>query len=424
MTIKRHFTSVAALTLLVFAMCIGQFSPALAATSVSPNAIITWNAIAQRTAITVGKLPQTHSMIAISFAQAAVYNAVVAIKGGYQPYKSDVGLRPGASVDAAVATAAHDVLVHYFPGQKEPLDADYTAALVAITEGTAKSDGVSLGHQAAAEIIAQRQGDGYETDIGFTVPAPVPGAWQPPAGASPQTPWVSKMKPFTLESPDQFRPGPAPALTSSEWASEYNEVKQYGANNSSARTAEQTDVARFWSTNAIVQYNAAFKEIALGRNLDAMQTARLFAMGNIVASDALVSCFDAKYHELFWRPQFAIPLGDSDGNPDTASDPDWKPLIATPNHPEYPAAHGCLTSAEAEILAAFLGTNRININLTSAVGGLAHPIRHYERTADLLQEMTNARVWGGVHYRESVVKGINVGRKVAHWALERYFLAN
>ena len=388
----------------------------------SPVAVITWNAIAQRAAIMVAKQFQTQSMIYISFAQAAVYDAVVAIEGGYQPYLLNLERKPGASVNAAVASAAHAVLVHYFPAQQPALDIDYANAVAAIPDGAAKTDGIAVGQAAADGIIALRQGDGLEADIGFTMPPAYPGVWQLPAGIAPQTPWVSRLRPFMFHSPDQFRPGPPPELTSSEWSTEFNEVKDLGRSNSVARTAEQTDIARFWSTNAIAQYNTAFKQIVLDGGLDVVEAARLFAMGNLVGADALIACFDAKYHYLFWRPQFSIPLGDTAGNPDTLGDSTWTPLLSTPNHPEYPAAHGCLTSAEAEVFANFFGTNQIDVDLTSTVPNLVQPTRHYDRVVDLVQEIIDARVWGGLHYRESGVKGVNVGRKVAHWALERYFL--
>jgi hypothetical protein len=237
------------------------------------------------------------------------------------------------------------------------------------------------------------------------------------------TPWASKLQPFMLNSPDQFRPGPPTALNSRAWVADYNEIKTIGSLTSTSRTAEQTDIARFWTTNPIVQYNAAFEEVALTRGLNAVQTARLFAMGNMVGADALIACFDAKYQYLFWRPQFAIPLGDSDGNPATAGDPAWKPLVGTPPHPEYPSGHGCLTGAEAEVFATVLGTNRINLDLTSTVPNLLQPRRHYERVADLTQEVGNARVWGGIHFRDATIKGLAMGRKVANWTLKRYFLA-
>ena len=418
---KGGTTKIRALLVASAILLVGRGSASLA-TPTSPAAVITWNAIAQRAAIQVAKQLQAQSVIYISFAQAAVYDAVVAIEGGYEPYKLSLGRRPAASVDAAVATAAHDVLVHYFPAQQAALDIDYADALAAIPDGAAKDGGIEVGQEAAAGIVALRQGDGLEADIGFTMPLPGPGVWQLPAGQTPQTPWVSALRPFMLQSPDQFRPGPPPSLTSRKWAVEFNEVKALGRSDSLSRTAEQTDVARFWSANAIVQYNTAFKQIAEDQELDAVQAARLFAMGNLVGADALIACFDAKYHYLFWRPQFAVPLGDTDGNPDTAGDPTWTPLLATPNHPEYPSAHGCFSAAQAEVFTAFFGTKRIEVDVTSTVPNLTLSTRHYDRAADLVQEIVDARVWGGLHYRESVVTGAALGRKVARWTLKLYFL--
>jgi len=311
-----------------------------------PNAIIAWNTIAIRT---IAPQPAAAAFIYGSYVQAAVYNAVVAIEGGYQPYHSNIPASPGASVDAAVATAAHNVLVKYFSAQQAALDSDYQTSLAAIPDSTAKTGGIQIGTQAASELITLRQGDGLNADIGFTMPAPGPGVWQLPAGANPVTPWLSKLKPFMLESTDQFRPAPPPDLTSSEWATEYNEVMAYGRNDSQVRTSEQTQIARFWSSVPFTQYNQSYQLVSSSRGLNAMQTARLMAMGNMVAADALVGCFDAKYHYLFWRPAFAIPQGDADGNPNTPGDPTFVPLLATPGHPEYPSAHGCATSAEAEM---------------------------------------------------------------------------
>lgn len=387
----------------------------------SPAAVIIWNEIAQRSAIQVAKQSTAHAMISIAFVQAAVYDAVVAIEGGYQPYQVRLTHLPEASVDAAVATAAYQVLVHYFPAQQAVLDADYAASLAAVADGPAKITGIAVGQVTAAGTIAGRQHDGFEADTGFTMPTPGPGVWQLPEGQTAMTPWVATLRPFMLRSADQFRPGPPPALSSRAWADDFHDVKTIGSLTSPVRSAEQTDVARFWTTNPIVQYNVAFKELALARNLDALQTARLFAMGNLVGADALIACFDAKYAYLFWRPQFAIPLGDSDNNPATIADPAWKPLVGTPPHPEYPSGHGCLTGAQARVFAAFLGTKQIAIDLTSTVPDLQQPRRHYARTTDLTQEVADARVWGGIHFREAMTEGFVLGERVADWTLKRNF---
>lgn len=400
----------------------GKQVEAQAGISSGANAVVNWNAIAVRTAIQVAGQNQPQSSMYLARVQAAVYNAVVAIEGGYEAYKSRLAPRPGASVEAAVALAAHDVLVHDFPAQQGTLDADLAALLAAISDGTAKTAGIEVGQQAAAELIAQRLGDGLEANIGFTMPPPGPGVWQLPTGAVPLSPWISKLRPYMLDSPDQFRPGPPSDLSSEEWAVQFEEVKRIGRNNSTERSAEQTDIARFWTTHAQAQYNAAYRQIVGDRGLDVVDAARLMAMGNLVGADALIGCFDAKYHYLFWRPQFAIPQGDTDGNPQTAADSNFVPLLGTPPHPEYPSAHSCYTSAQAEVFIEVLGTQRIELDLTSTAPNVVQRTRHYEYANDLVQEIIDARVWGGIHYRESDVKGASLGRKVAHWALNRYFL--
>jgi hypothetical protein len=231
---------------------------------------------------------------------------------------------------------------------------------------------------------------------------------------------MSRLQPFMLTSPQQFRPGPPPDLSSAEWAEQFNETRLYGHRDSQVRTAEQTTVARFWSSIPLTQYNLAYQQIASTRQLSALDTARLMAMGNMVGADALIGCFDAKYHYLFWRPAFAIPQGDNDGNPNTSGDPGFVPLLGTPAHPEYPAAHGCATAAQAEVFAMFLGTQHIGVTIPSTVAGIT--ARYYASANDLTEEIIDARVWGGIHYRGSGVAGANLGRKVAHWTLKRYFV--
>lgn len=391
-------------------------------TASSPDAVIHWNEIAQRAIMQVAKQSVPQSSIYFAFPSAAVYDAVVAIEGGYQPYKLDLKPRPGASVDAAVAAAAHDTLVHYFPDQKVALDADYTTALAAIPDGTAKIDGIAVGQEAAAGMIADRQGDGLEADIGFKMPTPGPSVFQLPEGAKALTPWLSKYRPFLVNSVDQFRPGPPPALGSSEWAKEFNEVKEIGGSDSKVRTPEQTDTAMFWTTPSPAQYNAAFKKVIMDHKLSDVEAARLYAMTNLVGADAFAGCFDAKYHYLFWRPVTSVAQVTTAQNPQTASEPNWKPLLVTPPHPEYPSSHGCYSMAVAQALATFLGTDQVNIELTSSIPNLKQPVRHFATVNDWITEVANARVWGGIHYRGSTTAGTTLGSNLAKWALVRNFL--
>ena len=383
--------------------------PASAAAAPS-GAVLHWNAIAQREVVPAppaAAQPQPSSLSSMAFVQAAVYNAVVAIEGGYEPYGHGVAPRRGASVDAAVATAAHDVLVHYFPARAGQLDADLAAALAPIPEGRAKDRGTDVGHEAAADIIARRAGDGWFADIGFTMPAPAPGVWQLPAGQSPLVPWLSRLRPFTLRSPDQVRPEAPPALSSRRYAKARDEVEVVGRSDSAVRSPEQTLIARFYTSHVAVQYNTAYRELAERRGLDAVQAARLIAMGNVVGADALIACFDAKYHHLFWRPVFAIP--------------GWTPLLGTPAHPEYPSAHSCVTFAQSSVFKRFLGTGRIDVDLRSFPAIPEMPVRHFETVEDLRHEIVDARVWGGIHFRFSNRVGGELGSRVASWALDRFF---
>lgn len=423
MPITRFIAALVALVVLATQALAAHPISAQAATPADAGSVVGWNGIARRTVVHVAGQSTAHAMTSIAFVQAAVYDAVVAIEGGYVPYQVRLEQLPDASVDAAVATAAHHVLVHYFPAQQAALDADYAAALATVPDGAPKHAGVAVGQAAAAGIIARRQGDGLEVDVGFTMPAPAPGVWQLPEGQMPMTPWAARLRPFMLHSPDQFRPDAPLAFSRRAWAEDFNEVKLLGRIDSPQRSAEQTDIARFWATNPVVQYNVAFEQIVIDRGLNAVQAARLFAMGNLVGADALIACFDAKYSSLFWRPQFAIPAGASDGNPATEADPAWKPLLNAPPHPEYPSGHGCLTGAEAEVFAAFFGTKQIEVDLASTAPNVLQRERHYAHVDDLTQEVMNARVWGGIHFRDATLTGIEMGREVARWTLKRYFKA-
>ena len=370
---------------------------ALGQTPPGADAVVAWNETAQNALITVAKQFQPQSFIYLGITQAAVYDAVVAILGGYQPYGAPLDPAPDASVDAAVATAAHDVLVAYLPDQQADLDAALAASLAAIPDGAAKDAGITLGAASAAQMVAAEADAGLEADIGFTMPAPGPGVFQLPADQTPQTPWVGQMRPFMLDSADQFLPGPPPALDSAAWATEFNEIKEMGGADSTSRTPEQTLIGQFYSTNGAIQYNTAYKQLVADHGLGALDAARLYAMGNMTAADALIACMNAKYHYLFWRPAFSVPGADTDGNPDTAADPAWTPLIKTPNHPEYPANHGCFTGSQAAVLTAFLGTDQIDLDLTSSVTVDGMPTRHFATATDLTDEIENARTWGGVH---------------------------
>src|SRR5689334_11362113 len=235
---------------------------------------------------------------------------------------------------------------------------------------------------------------------------------------APAIPWLSKMVPFTMTSPSQFRPEPPPALTSTEWADDYNRTKTLGAINSTMRTPEQTEIGLFWTDHSGKQYARAFRALATAQGLDISDTARLFATLYTTVADAGIGCWDGKLYYSFWRPITAIRNGSIDGNANTVPDTSWTPLGATPNHPEYPAANGCVSGSIATALKNFFGTPRVTLVVTSTVTGTTHT---FTSTKDLETEVENARIYAGFHYHHSVVQGAVLGMKVADEVSRNYF---
>ena len=407
------------------------------ASSLPATAALDWNMITVSTVrgATV-PLPkfQIEGLIYVSYAQAAVYDAVTKIEGRYVPYhRFKVGRKVNvkhASPDAAIAAASYFTLRHYLGDQPQAfldtLDATYLA-YVAGLPNRGKKAGLAVGRAAAHDLIELREHDGLNGPYTFTPGPADPGAWQfapPPSLQFAQTPWIAKMHPFLLKRSSQFRSPRPPALTSQAWADAFNEVKAYGAVNSAVRTPDQTSVAYFWNANTINQYNLAFRDLATAHGFDLVDTVRLLAMGNMVASDSGIGCMASKYRLAFWRPITAIRNAGSDGNPLTDADPTWSPLLTTPNHPEDPSAHGCVTGAVAEVFRAVLHTKWIGVDIhgsaTGAPGDLT-AVRHYNSVKDLTYEIINARTWIGFHYRFSTVEGVKLGQRAADWALARFF---
>jgi hypothetical protein len=411
--------------------------------ALSPQSVLDWNThtwtlVSQAqhprevTPPATRNLFQAEGLLYVSYVQAAVYDAVVAIGGRYQPYGFSLFAPEGASVDAAVAQAAHDVLSYYLSpwltaAQIAQLDQWLTDSLGAIPNGQAKTDGVSVGHAAALGIIAIRTNDGRDGAEGNFGTGPIaPGAWvlTPGPFTFAQTPWLGTMHPFMLESPSQFRPGPPPKLDSGKWAKDFNETKDYGgALGTGLRTSEQTATAWFWNANVVNQFNDALRGVVTQRDMDVVDAAWLLAMANMTVEDAAMACWDAKYTYLFWRPLTAIRNADIDGNPKTTADPTWAPLVTHPNHPEYPSAHGCATGALVEILADALRTEKIDLTIKGAESGAATLTtqRTFGTVKDVTDQIQDARVWAGFHYRFAVIEGLKLAKKVVNYDLERNF---
>jgi hypothetical protein len=386
-----------------------------------------WDKIAEDTIVGSGAF-QNESLIYMAYVTNAMYRSV------------SPGERKGQDADAALIEAAYTTLSHYFPAQAATLDALHNEALAAIPDSQAKVVGMRYGALTAAKQIAERDGDGLQTPIAstssFPTLAPGPGVWRltPAAYLAPQTPWVANVRPFILNSADQFLPPPPPSLSSPEWVAAFNEIKVHGSSTNPSTT--ETGTAKFWTANVVRQYNGLARDVATAKGLDDVQSARLFAMVNTVGVDAQISVMFAKYHYLFWRPVSAIDPssvtndgfgptpGYNDGNAATVEQTGWRPLITTPNHPEYPAAHGSITGAESAVFSAFLGTDTIDLDIRgfdpAGPAGNLNAVRHFATADDLRAEIVNARVWGGMHYRFSGEAGVKLGTEVAQYDLARF----
>ena len=395
-------------------------SLALPVASHGQNAVADWDAIANNTIVTVGGKSPAGSMVLFAYTDVAVYDSVNSITHRHRPFAVSVAAPRGASLDAAVIASAHDVLVHYFPAQQAALDADEATSLGALPNSQATTDGVSVGEAVAARWIALRANDGLEAPIVYTWGSG-PGDWQPvPPFPPPATPWLGQMVPFTYQPASDFLGviEPPPSLKGRVWTADYNLTKTYGGLNGSLRTPAQTEIGRFWADHPGAMYSRALRFLIADQKLDVAQSARLAAMQYVSLADSLVACFNAKYQYGFWRPYTAIHNADRDGNPHTVADPNWLPLDPTPGHPEYPAAHGCGTQALAVALRTYFHTDHVHYQVTSNVTATTHDFRRF---TDLVTEVDWARIFGGMHYRHSVLQGNVMGTAVACHVLRSHF---
>jgi len=403
------------------ALCVAAMT--IAAIPVRADVVLDWNAYAASAIIGVSGQVPPRALIRLAMVHLAMYDAVNAIEGvPFETYAGPLIVDRPASADAAAAAAAHDVLVALFPTQTADLDGKYAASLAAVPDGLGKLNGIAVGQRAASAILAVRAQDGRDATVAY-VPGSGPGVWEPtpPAFLGAQAPEIPFVQPFTMHAASQFRPEPPPSLISKEWAQDYNEVKALGAAVGSSRTAEQTEIARFWSDNPPLQWNRAWRALSIAKGLGRLDNARYFAILTTASADALIACWDAKYFYNFWRPVTAIRAGDSDGNSETTPDRTWISLIVTPNHPEYPAAHGCFSAASTETLKHFFGTDQIAFSIDSTVAGLVTSVRTYGRFSDALAEVLEARIYGGMHYRNSTRVGANIGKQVARFTARHFF---
>src|SRR5258706_5272206 len=358
------------------------------------DAVLDWNETGVAVAL-AARTPAPDSARVMAMMHTAMFNAVNAIERRYTTYGFKERAPAGASASAAAAAAARTVLAGLFPDQREAIEKAYAASLQKLSGEHGIEAGAALGEQAGNDCLAMRAKDGVGAANVYR-PITTAGVYIP-TSATGSHDW-REVKPWVMKSPSQFRPEAPPALTSATWTRDYNEIREIGARASAKRTAEQSEVARFWTAIGVVTWNPVVRSLATSKPRSLVANARLFTLVNMAASDAFVAVFDGKYHFNFWRPVTAIRNGDIDGNDATAPDPAWLPFVETPPHPEYPCAHCISAAAVAAVLESEFGTGPGGpITMTSPTApGVT---RRFERIADYVKEMHNTRISGGIHYR-------------------------
>ena len=394
------------------------------AQSAQANAVVSWNTTLLE-AIRLDSSTPPYASRAMAMESLAVYDVLNAINGT-PGYLVKTSAPAGASVDAAIAQAAHDILVYLYPGQSASLDAKLATALAAVASGHGKTDGIALGAAVATQVIALRSTDGWNDFVTYDGSTAV-GQWRPtaPMYDVAMLPQWADLTPFALTTPEQFVPGAPPALTSQTYATDLNETASLGSATSASRTAEQTQIARFWAMGPGTytpsgSWSQTAGQIALAEGLSLTQTARLMAMLGVAEADAGITAWNTKYEYGLWRPDTAIQNADLDNNADTTADPDWKPLIISPPFPEYVSGHSTYSAAAAGILTSFFGENYAFSATSTGLPGVTRTFTSFDQAAE---EAGRSRIYGGIHFNFSNLAGLAAGHSIADWVLQSFDLA-
>jgi hypothetical protein len=402
----------------VWAATIGAWLAVGAAAPACANVITDWDEKAIVAVAPLARVPSPYTPYAayrmMGIVHAAMFDAVNSIDRRHRPYLVQLPADRATSKEAAAAAAAAAVLATIDAKTAGEMKVALASYVASIPDGAAKSEGVKLGEAVAAKVLEARANDGSKAPDDYR-PRTTPGVYVPtPIMRGPMWPGI---KPFAMGSPSQFRPGPPVALDSKEWATDFNEIKDYGEKNSAKRTAQQTETARFWLVSGPVAYHPFLRQLATVKKMDVVESARFMALAGIAINDALIAVLDAKYHYNFWRPVTAIRNGDIDGNPATDREATWQPIADTPMHPEYPCAHCILSGSVAGVVKAALGTVDIpEVAVTSPTApGVTH--RWTDMTA-FTDEVANARIWSGFHYRFSTRVGTDMGLRIGEYVVK------
>lgn len=395
--------------------CVAAAAMLAGATVARADVITDWNqtAIDVMKAANVAGNPWTRSMAMMNVAMS---DAVNTVQNRYARFIANGPRAPKASSEAAAAAAAREMLVRLYPDQKAKILPAYGASLSAIPEGAARNDGILIGEQVAAAVFAERANDATSVPDTYR-PVATPGVWIPTA--PPLFAQYATAKPWGFQSADQFRPGPPPALTSAIYARDYNETKELGAAKSTKRSAEQADAVKFWTqTNFLPSWFQAAAQLSAERKLGLADNARLFALLAMAEGNSFILEWDAKFHYNYWRPITAIRNGDIDGNNATERDAGWTPLNATPMHPEYPSAAGIVGGAGAGVLRSVFGDGPMSFTVTDIFDPKLQ--RRYTSVAQMAEDQRLVRVWGGIHFRNSLEVGDEMGRKIVDHLVGNY----
>jgi hypothetical protein len=381
------------------------------------DVVTDWN----MTALTATALPPNSILQSRSLAivHGAIYDAVCAVERQNHAYAVDIDAPVGTSVEAAVATAAHGALVRLAPAEQAMLDEALKVSLSRIADGQGKTDGISLGRQIAEKIVALRSTDGADAKVAFT-PKPGPALYQltPPQSLPAILPQWGAVTPFVLRSRTGLDLKGAPAVTTDQFARDFEEVKNLGARNSTMRTADQTAAAIFWTVQTAIPWHAAARAASAAKALSVAENARLFALLAMASADSQIIAFEEKYKRPHWRPITAIRAATDLDIATLKGDPGWEPLLVTPPHPEYPSAHAVFSGAAEAVLRGFFGGDEIDVSVTAP--GPFGVTRTYHRFSELTEEVDNARVWGGIHFRSADTDGTEIGRKIGEITLREF----
>lgn len=384
-------------------------------TLVRADVIADWNNTAMDVmkAVNVAGNPWTRSMALVNVSMS---DAVNSVQNRYSRYMPELPSDPNASAEAAAAAAAREILMRQYPGQKERIDAAFAETMKAIPDNPARAAGIDLGEKVAGAIFAERQSDATNMPDTYR-PLTTPGVWVPTT--PPLFPQYATAKPWGMESASQFRPPPPPALNGALYARDYNETKEMGGVKSTKRTDAQSDAVRFWTqANLGPAWFQAARQASARHGLSVPETARVFALMSMAFANCFILDWDAKFQYNFWRPITAIRNGDQDGNEATERDAGWQPLNTTPMHPEYPSQAGINVGAARGVLEAVFGNGTEDFVATDTSD--ARLSRKFTSFAQMAQEQKEVRIWGGIHFRNSLEVGDAMGRKVADHLLANY----